>query len=97
MSLLLDKLAAMSSPAMAASPLFLLPELPNMRSFRLLSDAISQIDHVVTKIFENLQQVRMEHNRESIWASRMRIKHAQDDKRILNAQRYNKIFETKRL
>jgi|GEM_PF-4011818 len=87
MGLSFGKLIAMSSltPSNARS---FLSELPNMRAFRLLSDAISQTTQVVQKIFENLQQLHKEHTRASIRNAHIRQQ---------NALHYKKIFESRRL
>ena len=61
---------------------FLVSELPNTRGFKLLSDAISKIDRVVSKTIENLQLVQREHNRESKRLALIRIEHTQCDKKI---------------
>jgi hypothetical protein len=87
MGLSFGKLIAMSSRTPSNERSFL-SELPNMQVFRLLSEAISKTTQVVQKIFENLQQLRMEHTRASIRNSQIRQQ---------NALHYKKIFESKQL
>ena len=85
MDFLLDKIPERSPFRISASQ-FALPELPNTLAFKLLSEAITKIDHVVSKIFENIQQLRIEHNRESKRLALLRQEHAQDDNRIFESK-----------